>query len=219
LYTINKTTGHIKKIGRIVSSDGSIEFEQVAGIALHPVTKQLWGWGIVNRKDKFMAILHIDHNTGVARIHKQFEHNQVNNVTGLTWGRDGDVMFMSSEDRLWRYNPNTQEMKVKCEGISDQVIDFLKARNDEAQLKLIGYKKGEIEGLDIQPNGWLLIGIDYQASTASSIVAYDAETCEVKQIQTFRNSVFHDLESVVWPVKACNDQSWLNEDPCAEFDE
>jgi subtilisin-like proprotein convertase family protein len=219
LYTINKTTGHISKIGRIVSSDGSIEFEQVAGIALHPVTKQLWGWGIVNRKDKFMAILHIDHNTGVSRIHKQFEHSQMNNVTGLTWSRDGDVMFMSSEDRLWRYNPNTQQMKVKCEDISNQVVDFLKARDDKSQLKLIGGRKGEIEGLDIQPNGWLLIGIDYQASTASSIVAYDAETCEVKQIQTFRNSVFHDLESVVWPVKACNDQSWLNEDPCADFGE
>ncbi|WP_353572336.1 choice-of-anchor D domain-containing protein [Candidatus Albibeggiatoa sp. nov. BB20] len=219
LYTINKTTGHIKRIGRIVSSDGSIKFEQVAGIALHPITKQLWGWGIVNKKDQFMAILHIDHTTGVAQIHKQFEHSQLNNVTGLTWDRDGSVMFMSSEDRVWRYNPNTQKMKVACEGISDQVIGFLKGRSDSSQLKLIGGRKGEIEGLDIQPNGWLLIGIDYQASTASSIVAYDAETCEVKQIQTFRNSVFHDLESVVWPVKACNDQSWLNEDPCAEFNQ
>lgn len=217
LYTINKTTGKINKVGQIASSDGSIKFEQVAGIALHPVTKQLWGWGIVNSKNKFMAIIHIDHTTGIAQIHKQFEHNQANNVTGLTWSYDGKVMFMSSEDRLWRYNPNTQQMKVTCEGISDQVVNFLKARNDVAQLKLIGYKKGEIEGLDIQPNGWLLIGIDYQASTASSIVAYDAETCQVKQIQTFRNSVFHDLESVVWPTKACNDQSWLNEDPCAEF--
>ncbi|MEK7992068.1 MAG: hypothetical protein VSS52_013740, partial [Thiotrichaceae bacterium] len=217
LYTINKTTGHIRKVGRIVSIDGSIKFEQVAGIALHPTTKQLWGWGIVNKKDSFMAILHIDHKTGVAQIHKQFEHSGLNNVTGLAWSSDGSVMFMSSEDRVWRYNPNTQVMKIACEGISDQVVDFLKGRDDSSQLKLIGGRKGEIEGLDIQPNGWLLIGIDYQASTASSIVAYDAKTCEVKQIQTFRNSVFHDLESVVWPVKACNDQSWLNEDPCAEF--
>lgn len=213
LYTIHRQTGEIQPIGRIETEDGTIQFEQVAGLALHPQQNTLWGWGIVNRADNYMAIIQIDPQTAKARILKQFEHSQLNNITSLAWGHKGNMLYMASGDRLWQYNPNTQVMQPICRGISDQIGNFYENRGDKSQLKLIHGKRGEIEGLDVQPNGWLLIGIDYQASTTSSIAAYDVESCQVMQIQLF-DSIYHDLESIVWPYGECNDQSWLNENPC-----
>jgi hypothetical protein len=62
----------------------------------------------------------------------------------------------------------------------------------------------------MQPNGLLLLGIDHRSTKETSIVAYDPKTCRVVKKRTFNKELaYHDIESIVWPVNECFNQSWL----------
>ena len=87
-------------------------------------------------------------------------------------------------------NNNTQELELAC-------INVVPA--------------GElIEGLEMQPNGLLLLGIDHRNTKETSIVAYDPKTCKAVKKRTFSEKLgYDDIESLVWPVDECFNQSWL----------
>ena len=71
--------------------------------------------------------------------------------------------------------------------------------------------EGKIEGLDMEPNGHLLIGVDYDKPTQTTIFAYDPQECERVETatRTFWGTYYDDLESFVWPAGECGNQSWL----------
>jgi subtilisin-like proprotein convertase family protein len=213
LYVIDKASGNIQRIGAIATADG-IRFDKVSGIALNPSSNELWGWGMVYRGTPLIALIEIDYRTAEARIHKQFAALPENEMDDLAWGHDSRFVFLVTGDTLWRYDPEIQEKGILCDNISSQVVDFLQLRGEDEQVKTIGRRLGKIEAVDTQPNGWLLMGIDYQASTTSSIIAYDPRNCQVKQIKIFADSLFHDIEAIVWPSGLCNDQSWMSEAIC-----
>ncbi|BAP54880.1 hypothetical protein THII_0583 [Thioploca ingrica] len=99
-------------------------------------------------------------------------------------------LYAAGNNTLWIYDHlNTQELQLACVNVvpSGQLI----------------------EGLEMQPNGLLLLGIDHRNTKETSIVAYDPKTCRVVKKRTFENLAYNDIESIVWPVDECFNQSWL----------
>ena len=185
LYIVSKRHGEVRPIG-------ATGYEQVAALTTHPLNNRLWGWAINEKQDKWMGLITIDPKTGKGTPFKQFQYHPDYDITDIAWHPSGDKLYASTADKIWVYSPDQQELEVLCNNVT----------------------RGEIEGLDIQPNGLLLLGIDYHKETASMIMAYDPEQCRMVNMRIYRHTRYYDLESIVWPVAECNDQSWLNEDPC-----
>ena len=76
-------------------------------------------------------------------------------MDGLAWNYAGTKLYASSGSSLWVYADN--KLQLACENVV----------------------AGKIEGLDMQPNGFLLIGVDNAEQKATSILAYDPESCRV----------------------------------------
>jgi len=68
--------------------------------------------------------------------------------------------------------------------------------------------KSEVEGIDMQPNGLLILGTNRRRTI--TFIAYDPESCTVVNQRTFTNIEYDDVESLVWPAEECNDQSWMS---------
>jgi hypothetical protein len=183
LYTIHRQTGEITGIG-------PTGFEKVAGLAFNPSDKTLWGWGRNEVKEKWTGIVKIDSNTGVATPIKQFDYQQ-HDMGGLAWSHDGRKLYASGDHRLWVYEVDSQSFEVACDYVDN----------------------GRIEGLDLQPNGFLLVGVDRkgQNNRETRILAFDPERCEIVHQRVYEGLQYDDIESIVWPAAECNDMSWLSD--------
>lgn len=178
LYSINRKTAELTLIG-------PTGFDQVAALGTDPVGNILWAWGEIKQgqKRQWSGLIQIDPLTGKGTPIKQFDPKD--SMGGLAVSPDGSKIYTSSGGTLWVYDKETQEMQKACDHIT----------------------KGRIEGLDMQPNGILLLGIDLDQTT--TITAYDPEACEVIKTRTYEGVKYNDIESIVWPAMECNDQSWL----------
>ncbi|NJO15139.1 MAG: hypothetical protein HC877_05150 [Thioploca sp.] len=85
-------------------------------------------------------------------------------IQALAWSYNASnqeipKLYAAGNNTLWIYDHlNTQELELAC-------INVVPA--------------GElIEGLEMQPNGLLLLGIDHRNTKETSIVAYDPKTCK-----------------------------------------
>ncbi len=101
------------------------------------------------------------------------------------------TLYTASDEHLWVYDPETQELEIACEHVDD----------------------GKIEGLDLQPNGFLLVGVDRkgQNNRETSILAYDPINCKIVHKRVYEGLKYDDIESIVWPASECNDMSWLSD--------
>ncbi len=214
IYQVDRTTGELTSL----SSTG---YDQVTNLAVHPIEETLWAWA-KNSKPKWMGLIEINPANGKTQAIHQVEYQDKYDMGGLTWDHDGYVLYASSKDTIWQVyetgNPMNEPQAV-CQNVTDDINTFCRSASQKAQQdsceSLPQDKRAEIEGLDIQPNGLLLLGIDYQKAITSTIVAYDVQTCQVTNIRSFSNHVYNDLESIVWPSKECNDQSWLGQEKSA----
>ena len=184
LYRIHRETGDMEIIG-------PTGFEAVSGLGFNPVDKTLWGWGRNEHKsNKWSGIIKIDPISGMATPIKQFDYKQ-HDMGGLAWSYDGSKLYTASDEHLWVYDPETQELEIACEHVDD----------------------GKIEGLDLQPNGFLLVGVDRkgQNNRETSILAYDPINCKIVHKRVYEGLKYDDIESIVWPASECNDMSWLSD--------
>ncbi|MDM8565372.1 choice-of-anchor D domain-containing protein [Candidatus Halobeggiatoa sp. HSG11] len=202
LYTIHRETGDMKVIG-------PTGFEKTAGLAFNPVDRTLWAWGrneggsdkwrgdgsnwerdndIVT--DKWSGLIKIDIETGKGTPVKQLDYN-LHDMGGLAWSFEGDKLYASGDDHLWVYDLATQSFEVAC--------DFV--------------DHGRIEGLDTQPNGFLLVGVDRKGKNGreTRILAYDPVECKIIHKRVYKGLQYDDIESIVWPATECNDTSWLSD--------
>jgi hypothetical protein len=183
LYTINRQTGAVSVVG-------PTGLNKVSALALNPKDKTLWGWGkneTQNSAKKWNGIIKIDPQTGHGEMIKQFNSPT---MEGLAWDAQGNKLYAATGTNLWIYDPKSQEIQLACHEVTNE---------------------GRIEGLDMQPNGSLLIGVDYDKPTQTTIFAYDPQTCQrVEQAtRTFWGTYYDDLESFVWPSGECGNQSWM----------
>ena len=183
LYAIERATGEISPIG-------PTGFEKVPALAINPADETmvtLWAWAAnQNGNNQWQGLIRIDPNTGAGTPVKQFNDKSYD-IAGLAWSPDGSQLYASDKSTLLVYDPETQELEVACKNVAD----------------------GKIEGLDMQPNGFLLLGVDHGEGGETSIVAYDPKACKEVNKRTFKGLPFYDIESVIWPAKECYNQSWL----------
>ena len=117
-------------------------------------------------------------------------------IQALAWSynahnQETPQLYAAGNNTLWIYDHlNTQELQLACVNVvpSGQLI----------------------EGLEMQPNGLLLLGVDHRSTNETSIVAYDPKTCRAVKKRTFSEKLgYNDIESIVWPIDECFNQSWL----------
>ena len=117
-------------------------------------------------------------------------------IQALAWSynahnQEVPQLYAAGNNTLWIYDHlNTQELQLACVNVvpSGQLI----------------------EGLEMQPNGLLLLGVDHRGKNETSIVAYDPKTCRAVKKRTFSEKLgYNDIESIVWPIDECFNQSWL----------
>ena len=186
VYTIHRETGELTWIG-------ATGFEKVSGLAFNPHDHQLWGWARNETpKNQWTGIITIDPETGIGTPVKQFDYRQ-HDMGGLTWNYEGTKLYASGDSTLWVYDVETQTIDVACKNMVN----------------------GRIEGLDMQPNGFLLVGVDRKGKNnrETSILAYDPAEgkCEVVHKRVYKGLKYDDIESIVWPARECNDLSWLSD--------
>ena len=184
LYRIHRETGELEIIG-------PTGFDKVAGLAINPADQTLWGWGRNNEKyHEWSGMIRIDPISGMGTPIKQFDYN-LYDMGALAWSYDGSQLYTASDEHLWVYDPETQELEIACEHVDD----------------------GKIEGLDLQPNGFLLVGVDRggQNNQETSILAYDPVNCNIVHKRVYDGLRYNDIESIVWPASQCNDMSWLSD--------
>jgi len=179
LYTIDRQTGELVVIG-------PTGFTQVTGLGTDPIYNVLWGWGEIknNKEREWVGLIQIDPVTAQGTPIKQFSPKEA--IGGLAVSPDGQKIYLSGGGTLWVYDRDTQEITLACSHITT----------------------GKIEGLDMQPNGILLLGIDLNQD--ATMTAFDPETCKVVKTRTYKNIPYNDIESLVWPAAECQNQSWLN---------
>ncbi|MDM8568986.1 hypothetical protein QUF50_05670, partial [Thiotrichales bacterium HSG1] len=202
LYTIHRETGEMKVIG-------PTGFEKTAGLAFNPVDRTLWAWGRNEggtdrwsgngdnwEKDnevvtnKWTGLIKIDIKTGKGIPIKQLNY-ELHDMGGLAWSFKGDKLYASGDEHLWVYDLATQTFEIACDFVDD----------------------GRIEGLDTQPNGFLLIGVDKKGRDGreTRILAFDPEECLIVHKRIYKGLEYDDIESIVWPATECNDTSWLSD--------
>ncbi len=192
VYTIHRETGELSLIG-------PTGFDKVSALAFHPIDNTLWAWA---RSDNWSGIITIDPVTGVGTPFRQFDLQY--DMDGLALNPEGTKLYVSGKyglgqhalaggGTLWVYDLETQTLEIACEHVTD----------------------GKIEGLDMQPNGYLLMGIDngrQATGQRTSIFAYDPESCEVVHERVYEGLQYYDIESIVWPASECNYLSWLSDE-------
>ena len=202
LYTIHRKTGDMKVIG-------PTGFEKTAGLAFNPVDRSLWAWGRNEggtdkwrgnnsnwerengiTTNKWTGLITINTKTGRGTPVKQMDY-KLHDMGGLAWSFDGKKIYASGDEHLWVYDLDTQTFEIACDFVDN----------------------GRIEGLDTQPNGFLLVGVDKKGKNGreTRILAYDPVECKIVHKQIYKGLKYDDIESIVWPATECNDTSWLSD--------
>ncbi len=223
--------GHLDKIDRksgLVIPIGSTGYSEISGLTYNPDDGCLYGWArgknsknryekVQNSKGKWVyakdqngnkiskvgliricpdspGSCEITAQNGIvrtemiARFRPSFEKgSETPDIEGLACSPDGKKLYGSADRELWVYDLATGELTLKCP-------------------KMV---KAEVEALEMQPNGLLMLGTDGKKEVA--MVAYDPEKCEVVATRSFKNLIYDDIESIEWPALECQYRSWLYE--------
>jgi hypothetical protein len=182
LYFINRSTGELKVVG-------STGFDKVAALAIHPESEALWAWARNNGKkgkEAWSGLILIEPDTAESVRIKAFDYEK-HNMEAIAWHPNGKTLYTASGSTLWAYDKDSQTLEIACQDIAN----------------------GKVEGMDIQPNGLLLLGIDKRDRMAV-IRVYDPERCEVVNERVYDEVPYDDLESIVWPPNECDNQSWMS---------
>lgn len=159
-------------------------YHKVSALAIHPQEGILWGWG-VNQEKQWSGLITIDPITAEGQPVQAFKYGR-HNMEALAWDPQGDRLYAAKGSSLWVYDKAARTFEIACRKVAE----------------------GNIEALDMQPNGLLLMGIDNQAGMAV-INVYDPEQCTIVNQKIFKNLAYDDIESLVWPPGECGNQAWM----------
>ena len=104
-------------------------------------------------------------------------------IEDITWDNEGLILYGVEHNRLLSYNSQTLQLTTLTCGLPG----------------------GEVEALEMLPDGRLLFGIHDDQSV--SLHALDLETCQLvgTSINTQINGIIlNDVEGLAWPVQACS---------------
>ncbi len=163
LYKVDKTTGALTEIG-------FTGFKAVPGLSFNPVTHELWGFTDQTIGNK--GLVTINTATGAATMVHKSSSTEPKKIEGLSWSKDGTVLYGSDQNKLWAYTPAT--------GYTLQCNNFPE----------------EVEGLETMPNG--LLAFTMHPNNKTDVYTYDPVTCTLADGQRFVTP-YYDLESVAWP--------------------
>lgn len=202
IYKIDRDTGSISDVG-------ATGFHEVSSLAVSRVDNTLWGWArgsektiIVNGKSKKVRVgpigpIVINPTTGSGTLAVPtgtfldadgYKLSSVPDVEGLAWSNDGKKLYAMSGRVLWAFDPQTKAVTKVCAKTVD----------------------AEVEALEMQPNGILLLGTDSDKDGGKiGIQAFDPTSCQVVASRIFKNLPYTDVESIAWPSQECAERSWL----------
>ncbi len=125
------------------------------------------------------GLIEIDTQTGKGQLVLAY----TGPIEDITWDNEGLLLYGVEQNRLLSYNNQTNELTtLTC--------------------RLPG---GEVEALEMLPDGRLLFGIHDDQTV--SLHALNLETCQVvgTSIKTQVNGIIlNDVEGLAWPVQACS---------------
>jgi hypothetical protein len=159
-------------------------YHKVSALAIHPQEGTLWAWG-VNKEKQWSGLITIDPITAEGQPVQAFEYGR-HNMEALAWAPQGNRLYAAKQSNLWVYDKAARTFEIACQKVA----------------------KGNIEALDMQPNGLLLMGIDNHAGIAV-INVYDPDQCAIVNQKVFKNLAYDDIESLVWPSGECGNQAWM----------
>ncbi len=191
--------GMLYQIARSGADEGTVTeigltgYSEVSALSINPIDNTLWGWarGVRNAAHgKDAGVIKINPTTGVGTMVKQYRHTDFvsghrPDIESIVWSNDGTLLYGVAGRDLWVYNPTAETLTVKCPN-------------------MIG---ADVESLEMQPNGIVLLGTDGKQELA--IVAYDIEACEAVASRSFKGLPYDDIESIEWPSEECQGRSWL----------
>lgn len=219
LYEVDRISGSVIPIG-------STGFSELSGLTYSPADGCLYAWARgKNRKNRYEMVLNskgrwvyakdqdgnkiskvglvricpdspgsceITATNGMvnaeilARFRPSFEKgSDTPDIEGLACSNDGTKIYGSADRELWVYDVATTELSPGCP-------DMVPA---------------EVEALEMQPNGLLVLGTDGKKELG--MVAYDPTVCQVIATRSFKNLIYDDIESIEWPALECQYRSWL----------
>jgi len=155
LYHVDGQTGELNLLG-------DIGYDNVVGLAFHPIENTLWGWSS-------QGLLQIDLTTAAGTL---ILANQSLPIQSLTWNQDGTRLYATAADTkthstLLQWLPGRQHWEVACDNLPPKV-----------------------EGLETTPDGSLVYG--YHNDADLGIHIYDPLNCQETaegQIKTLYNDI------------------------------
>jgi sugar lactone lactonase YvrE len=130
----------------------------------------LWGWS----KE---GLIRIDIDTAQSQL--VYADNK--DIEGLAWNQNGTLLYGTLYHRpqrrstLWVYDG--QSLTKSCTNLP-----------------------GEVESLEIRPDGKLLFGVHEQQDMNFHV--YDVETCQIL-VEAQISTAYHDIEAIAWPNNLC----------------
>lgn len=202
IYKIDRKTGELTDVG-------STGFHEVSALAVDRADNTLWGWArgsektvIVNGKSKKVRVgpigpIKIDPETGKGSLAVPtgtfldadgYKLSSVPDIEAIAWSNGGGKLYAMSGRVLWAFEPQTNGLSKVC----SKTVD------------------AEVEALEMQPNGILLLGTDSDKDGGMiGIQAFDPVSCQVVASRIFKNLPYTDIESIAWPSQECAERSWL----------
>lgn len=124
------------------------------------------------------GLITIDITTGAGTLVLPYHTTPL--IEGLTLKKnENNIFFGAVGTDLWRYDKNTETLDVLC---PNQLL-------------------GETEALEITPEGLLLIGTH---NVPFGLHAFNAQTCEIIEVEETLSNKFNDVEGIALPVKDCS---------------
>jgi hypothetical protein len=188
VYEVNRDNGLITKIGLT-------GFCEVSAFAVRETDSSLWGWSRGGNRTQCSPTgpILIDPDAAdknnMGTLVKAFPFEKPG-IQAIAWSNDSQKLYgtvaTDTGTDLYAYDYNSKDLNLICKGAL----------------------QAEIEGMEMQPDGLLLLSTHHKNNIG--IVAYDPEACEVVASRTFKNvPEYYDLESLEWPAKECSYRSWL----------
>jgi hypothetical protein len=166
IFTVDALTGDLELVGNIGVPDYGIN-----GLAFRPggvPGVDLWGW-VSDEDNVGLGLYTIDKNTGIATLVKSSNIE----VQGLAWNNDGTLLYASSINNLYEYEPISNTLNSIANNLPGDV--------EALEMRLDGYLVGAIH------NGGP-VSIFIYDPIAKSIVASDDIT-----------TIYDDIEGIAWP--------------------
>ena len=154
-----------------LSPVGSTGFDEIEDLAFSS-DGTLWAWA----KGENGGLITIVPTTGVGTLHTPSDIP----IEGLTLSQEpGHTIFYGSVNtELWVYDTEPKTLEVACTNLL-----------------------GETEGLEMMPDGILLMGIHKDKSF--NLHAFNPKTCETVAEENVFSETFDDVEGIALPKDAC----------------